>query len=122
MGSTTKLQHLNGTPAFFLFQGVAKNHDVIGNEFLHAITSYFSILLSSLCRHQCRYVHSAQSGSGPKELATDYGVVWQLTEYGAKRVNCNSTGLDLANGVFDARQQCSQIVLTAYYGIYIGLT
>ena len=110
MVGAAKLEDLDGPPADLVLQAVAEDDHVVGDELLDAVARDRPVVLGPLGGDDRGDAHPAQGAGDPEQLAADRGVVVELGEDPAERVERDAAGLDLADGVLDPGQERAQVV------------
>ena len=124
VGGAPQLEDFNCAPTPLSLEHVAQDHHVVGNKFFNAVAGNRSVLVDALSRHHRGDANFLEPRDQPKDLTTydENSVV--LLEHRRNRINGDTLGLVLADGVVNPLDQTREIKTSRHIlavGIWRGI-
>ena len=110
VGGASELEDLHGAATFFLAEDVAEDDDVVGDELLDVVSADGAVLAGAFGGDDGGDAHDTEGGDEAEDFASDDDGVGEPVEEGAEGVDDDALGVDGADGVLDACEECAEVV------------
>ena len=117
MIAAAEFQNLNRAPARLVFQRIAQDHDVVGDELLDAKSRHRPVIVGSFRRQHRGHSHRLQRRGNSEKLAPHHRLIRELREHSAERIDGDSLRLDFFHGVVHARDQRPEVEAARFYRV-----
>ena len=109
MRGATQFEDLHRASSAFSLQHVAENHDIVGNELFHAVTSDGSVLINAFGRHHRGDTNFLQPSNQAENFTTHHKNSVVLLEHRSNRVDDNPLRFVFANRIIDSLNQTREV-------------